>query len=177
MAKKENIKYAVTLNPKKKVQRFVEQVKGLQGDPHYVATGIAIGIFISFTPTIPFHTVIALLLSFIFRGSKPAAIIGTWFSNPLTIPVLYIGGYEVGRLILGNASLDSHMILTLMHTLESTSSFTAKSRVLMEFLKEEQGVFYIMMAGGSILGVISGIIAYFATYKIVKRIRFQENRS
>jgi len=38
---------------------FIERAKTLQGDPHYVAMGMAIGVFVSVTPTIPFHTIYA----------------------------------------------------------------------------------------------------------------------
>ena len=79
------------IKPKKKTlkeisRRSLARIKELNGDPHYVALGMAIGVFVGVTPTIPFHTALALGLSFIFRGSKAAAAIGVWFSNPITIP-------------------------------------------------------------------------------------------
>lgn len=73
------------------LREFVERVKTLQGDPHYIAVGIAIGVFIGITPTMPFHTVIAIALAFIFRGSKAAAALGVWFCNPVTAPFFYLG--------------------------------------------------------------------------------------
>ncbi len=36
-------------------REFFEHAKKLQGDPHYVAMGMAIGVFVAITPTIPFH--------------------------------------------------------------------------------------------------------------------------
>ena len=77
------------LRLRKRIKQGYLQVKELHGDPHYVAMGMAIGIFVACTPTIPFHTVIAIFLAFLFRGSKVAAAIGVWFSNPLTMPLLY----------------------------------------------------------------------------------------
>lgn len=48
-----------TLHPshKKRIQVFITRFKKLQGTPHYVAKGMAIGIFIGVTPTIPFHMI------------------------------------------------------------------------------------------------------------------------
>ena len=79
------------MNLREKIQHLITRFKQLNGDPHYVALGMAIGVFISVTPTIPFHTVIALALAFILRGSKAAAAIGVWFSNPVTIPFFLQG--------------------------------------------------------------------------------------
>jgi len=66
----------VKKEPKHKIRELVTQLKELQGDPHYIAMGMAIGAFIAITPTIPFHMVIAVALAFVFRCSKVAALIG-----------------------------------------------------------------------------------------------------
>ncbi|MFV9645388.1 MAG: DUF2062 domain-containing protein, partial [Desulfobacterales bacterium] len=92
------------MNYKEKIRQVIIRFKQLNGDPHYVALGMSIGVFISVTPTIPFHTVIALALAFILRGSKAAAAIGVWFSNPITIPLFYKGSYDLGISILGNSA-------------------------------------------------------------------------
>ena len=63
---------------KKKVELLLERIRQMNGDPHYVALGMAIGVFVAVTPTIPFHTVLAIGLSILLRGSKAAAILGVW---------------------------------------------------------------------------------------------------
>jgi uncharacterized protein (DUF2062 family) len=40
---------------KKRVEAYCRRIKSLQGDPHYVAVGMAAGVLVVFTPTIPFH--------------------------------------------------------------------------------------------------------------------------
>ena len=66
---------------------------------------MAIGIFVSMTPFFPFHTAIAMAMSVILRGSKRAAAVGVWLSNPLTIPLCYFIIYKLGIFILGTESL------------------------------------------------------------------------
>ena len=83
---------------KEKIRQFVEKVKKLNGDPHYVALGMAIGVFIAVTPTIPFHTVLAIALAILLNVSKPAAILGVWVSNPVTVIFLYFACYKTGYL-------------------------------------------------------------------------------
>lgn len=67
--------------------------------PHRVALGLAIGIFVGFTPTVPLQTIIVLPIAWLLRGSKIAAIVGIWISNPLTIPPIYAAVFYIGRLI------------------------------------------------------------------------------
>ncbi len=150
---------------------FVRRVKALQGDPHYIAMGLAIGVFVAITPTIPFHTVLAILLAFVLRGSKPAAIIGVWVCNPVTVLPFYIGCYEVGILLLNHPASNLTTVLSLFHTLEGPLSFSDKCVALLQFLKQEMKVFYAMIAGGVVLGLPAGIISYFITRKIVTRLR------
>jgi uncharacterized protein (DUF2062 family) len=145
------------MNLREKIQHFITRFKQLNGDPHYVALGMAIGVFISVTPTIPFHTVIALALAFILRGSKAAAAIGVWFSNPITIPLFYKGSYDVGISILGNSA-----------------PFGTEYESILELLKLGADVTIAMITGGIILGILPGIAAYFITRRIFIKLRLQK---
>jgi len=136
------------------IREFTERVKKLHGDPHYVAMGMAIGVFISITPTIPFHTIIAVALAFIFRGSKAAAALGVWFCNPLTAPLFYWGSYKAGMLFMGNQG-----------------PLNVKFESILELIKLGADVTMAMIMGGVILGILPGIAAYFLTRKIFLTIR------
>ena len=136
------------------IRRFVESIKKLPGDPHYVAMGMAIGVFISITPTMPFHTVIAVLLAFILRGSKAAAALGVWFCNPLTAPLFYLGSYKTGIFVFGKLA-----------------PFNIKYESVLELIKLGIDATMAMIAGGVILGILPGIAAYFLTRNIITRIR------
>ena len=139
------------------IRNFVERAKTLQGDPHYIAMGMAIGVFVSITPTVPFHTIIAIALAFILKGSKPAAAVGVWFCNPITIPFFYLGSYQAGMLIL-NKSIP----------------FDVKYKSIQEFMNLGWDVTIAMIIGGLILGIIPGIAAYFITRKIFTKIRMRK---
>lgn len=139
---------------------FITRFKALKGDPHYIALGMGIGIFVSITPTIPLHTVIALTLAFIFRGSKAAAIIGVWVSNPLTIPVFYLASYKAGRFFLGNLS-----------------PFVEKPQSILELLELGPDVAFAMTVGGIIIGIPSGVAAYFITRKIFITLRTRQKEN
>jgi uncharacterized protein len=81
---------------------FYERFLSLRGEPSQIAAGLAIGVFVGVTPTIPLHTAIIVLIGLIFRQNITAGYLGSWMiSNPLTIPLLYLSQYELGRVLLG----------------------------------------------------------------------------
>jgi len=87
---------------RRQIRVFYERFVSLQGDPRHIARGMALGIFIGTTPTIPLHTVLILGLGLLFRQHIAAGYLGSWLiSNPLTIPILYVLQYELGIWVLG----------------------------------------------------------------------------
>ena len=152
--KEESSKEPKLTRVKHNVRKSIDRLMKLQGDPHYIAMGMAVGVFVSLTPTIPFHTVIAVAMAFILRGSKPAAAIGVWFSNPITIPFFYVGCYKTGIFILGHSA-----------------PFNAKYESIIELFKLGMDITIAMITGGVILGILPGIAAYFVTRRLVTVIR------
>ncbi len=72
----------------------------LRGDPRKLAWGMALGVFVGITPTVPFHMVTVLTLAPLLRISVVTAYMGIWVMNPVTIAPLYYLAYEVGRRLL-----------------------------------------------------------------------------
>jgi len=144
------------LSPRYWWQEFGRQLNELRGKPHEIALGMAIGVFIAVTPTIPFHTVLAVSLAALLRGSKLAAALGVWASNPLTIPFFYYGSYRLGRFVLGYPQL----------ALPADYS-------LISLIKLGKHVTVAMLHGGVLLGILPGLLAYFLTYKVTSSPRFQ----
>lgn len=141
--------------PRERFSQMLVRMRQLEGNPHYIALGMAVGIFVSITPIIPLQTVVAVALGFLVRGSKSAAVLGTWLSNPLTIPVVYYANYKLGCTLLGYPK-----------TLDSIA-FDSFSQ-LMELGLE---VTWAMIVGGVVIGAILGVVAYFATFRIFITIR------
>lgn len=137
-------------------REFFRQLKDLRGRPHDIALGMAIGVFIGITPTIPLHTILAVSLALLVRGSKLAAALGVWVSNPLSIPVFYYGSYRIGQLVLGLPAL----------SLPDDRSLLVMARMGGEILGA-------MLLGGVILGIIPAIVAYVLTLKLASSHRFR----
>ena len=137
-------------------REFLWQLRELRGKPHEIALGMAIGVFIGITPTIPLHTILAVSLALLVGGSKLAAALGVWVSNPLSIPFFYYGSYRIGQLVLGlpGISLPDDRSLLAMASLGGK-------------------IVGAMLLGGVILGIVPAIVAYVLTLKLVSSQRFR----
>lgn len=142
-----------------RIKRLYQRFKRLQGDPHYIAMGTAIGVFVGFTPTIPLHTAIAIGLAFVFKASKPAAVIAVWVANPVTIPFFYLAAFKIGTLILGHEVPLAETLPTVKHLIRMGWDVTVA-----------------MIVGGAILGIIPSIMAYLFTFKLFQRIQMRRTQ-
>jgi hypothetical protein len=127
----------------------------LQDDPRKIAGGMALGVFIAITPTIPFHMVGALALAALLRVSPVSAFLGIQICNPLTIPAIYLAAYKVGQFLLYRGK---------PLVFPETFSFKAWMCVLWQ-----GGV--ALQVGGLILAIPPAIVAYFLTLWLVQRYR------
>jgi hypothetical protein len=127
----------------------------LQDDPRKIAGGMALGIFIGITPTIPFHLVTALPLAALLRVSPVTAFIGLQIGNPLTIGPIYIASYKLGQFLLYSGQ---------PLVFPETFSFKAWIDVLWQ-----GGV--ALQVGGVVLAIPPAIVSYFVTLWIVQRYR------
>jgi uncharacterized protein (DUF2062 family) len=125
----------------------------LQEDPRKLAWGMALGVFIGMTPTIPFHTMAVLSLAALLRVSPVTAFIGIQIGNPLTIGPIYLAAYKVGQFLLYRGK---------PLVFPETFSFKAWICVLWQ-----GGV--ALQVGGVILAILPAIVAYFLTLWIVHR--------
>lgn len=146
----------------------------LKGDPRSLAGGFAIGVLIGLTPTMPFHTVIILLLAFATRTSAIAGILSSWLvCNPLTyIPIYYFS------LVIGNAVTPYHLnwekIKTVLDMLLSSESFSHSMETITG-LGFEAGV--VMVTGGFILAIPFTVASYYLSLKFfvaMKKKRLQK---
>ena len=140
------------------IRNWLAECRKLSGDPRYIARGMAIGIFVSMTPFFPFHTAIAVTISVILRGSKRAAAIGVWLSNPLTIPFCYFIIYKLGVFLLG-----------------TESAYNPEWKTFADIVLMGFDMVYAMIIGGAVLGIALGIPSYYATKKIFQRIQTRTN--
>ena len=148
--------------PRRAARYYYLKFVRLKGHPSVLARGVAIGTFIGITPTIPFHTVMALGLSFILRGSKVAALLATFLvSNPLTFFPQYYLSWQIGNWLLpGKHSWEdvSELINLVVSGAKYKETLVALSHVGINSLT-------VLIGGGIILALPITAVFYFVSYK------------
>ena len=147
------------MSHKTRIRSFYKTFISLKGKPKSIAAGLAMGVFVGVTPTIPFHTAIIVLLGLLFRKNITAAYLGSWIiSNPVTIPILYFAQYHLGSFLLGMAPCSFSLT---DYSLESIALMGA--RILIPLLM-----------GGIITAPLFALPAYFVTRWLITAIRKKE---
>ena len=140
---------------KKPFRLMIISLRKLRGHPEVVARGMAVGVFAGCFPFFGLQSIMGIILATLVRGSKLAAIAGTWISNPLTyVPILFLN-FKVGQWLLG----------------VETSSTLQNRDSLESFLELGPTLVMTLLVGCLVVGAIAGIISYFASFYIFKRLR------
>jgi uncharacterized protein (DUF2062 family) len=77
----------------------------LPDPPDRIARGIFAGVFTTFTPFYGMHFIVAGTIAWILRGNIPAALLGTFFGNPLTYLPIGVVSLQTGHAIMGRPTL------------------------------------------------------------------------
>jgi uncharacterized protein (DUF2062 family) len=139
------------------------RLRRLKGEPHEIAGGLAIGVFIALTPTIPLQTILAVSLAFVFRVSKLAAFLALWVNNPVSMAFIYFLDYQIGGLFVGTAG---PQILN--------AGFSISHLVNLGW-----GFAFPLLIGGAVTGLGSAVLAYFVfryLYTLLQRKRSRRLR-
>jgi uncharacterized protein len=119
-----------------------------------------VGVFAGMLPMFGLQTLIALALSFAFRGNKIIAVLGTWVSNPLTDIPIHLFNFQVGRWLMGTSQLSFANISSWQDLSERGSS-----------------VITTWLLGGITVGLITGTASYFLGLWLVRFIRSHRPRN
>ncbi len=158
------------------------RLRRLPDPPEKIARGIWAGVFTAFTPFYGLHFIVAALLAKLMRGNILAALLATFFGNPLTYLPIAVASLGTGRFIFGappqqpgeahtiggkfvNAGRDLWDNLIALFTSEK-SDWTR----LGVFFDD---IFLPYLVGGIVPGVIAASICY---YLVVPVIRVYQNR-
>ena len=83
------------------ILRFYAKIVRETADPKYIARGWAIGMFCGCFFPFGIQLLISIPVSFILRGSKIGATLGTLLTNHVTIFFIYPAQCYVGSLLMG----------------------------------------------------------------------------
>lgn len=147
----------------------------LPDPPHRIARGIWAGVFISFTPFFGFHFFAAALIARALQGNIMAAILGTFFGNPLTFPLIAFGSVQLGHLILntGVEAVPASQILSSFAYAGGeiwnniVAMFTAEDVRWSHLRHFYYGLFKPYLIGGLLPGVVTATICYYVSLPMI----------
>ncbi len=134
------------------------KVLRIPASPQMIARGLAVGVFMGLMPLLPIQTLCAVVMAVLLSGSKIAAAIGTWVSNPLNYVPLYIAYYSIGEFLLP------------FHEQGPPTEQIG----LIEFFTNSPKLLTIMLTGGFVLALPCSLLTYFITVRIIRT--YQEKR-
>lgn len=74
-------------------------------DVNSLAGGLALGLFVAFTPTIPFQMLMCAVGAVLLRVNLPMALAACWITNPLTALPIFLSARRLGVYLLENSAV------------------------------------------------------------------------
>ncbi len=133
----------------------------LRTNPHALALGCAAGVFAACTPLIGGQMVLATLLAYAMRANVPAAILATFFGNPLSWPVIWAATYVAGAHMIGEGAtttvgeLHSRVGVLWDAVLGQSPEMIAAAAAFV------WPIFKPMLAGSLPIGLAAGVLIYY----------------
>lgn len=133
----------------------------LRANPHSLALGCAAGVFAACTPLIGGQIVLAALLAYSLRANVPAAILATFFGNPLSWPLIWATTYVAGAHMMGESAAagvsDLHAHVDILWDAmqgQSPELVAAAAAFIWPIFKP-------MLAGSLPIGLAAGVLIYY----------------
>lgn len=164
--------------------RYVQhRLRRLPGSPETIARGIWCGVFTTFTPYYGLHFVVAAVLARILNGNLLAALLATFFGNPLTYVPIGVVSLKTGHFLLGTEfEAGEHKGLgrkfadaggDLWHNFFAIFNDDVADWHGLRIFYDE--VFYPYMIGGIIPGIVAATICYYLSVPVIRA--YQKTRS
>jgi uncharacterized protein (DUF2062 family) len=139
----------------------LRQVIGLKDSPRKIAFSFGLGIFIGMSPVLGLHTILGILLAWVFKLNKFVTLVGVYITNPWTIVPIYTFATWLGARILGIKHIIpdidwAHMGMT-------------------ELIKDLKPILPPFVVGTVALGLLCAIIGYVVIYHSVVKQRKSGN--
>lgn len=146
--------------------------KRLNDNPRALAGGTAIGVLVGLTPTVPLHTPLIILLTFITNTSVVAAILVSWVVfNPVTIVPIYYVSIVIGSSVTP-FEVSYEKIQDLIHAIDVSSNLFFS---LEQILALGYEAIVVLFVGGFIFSLPFAVVSYYCALRFF-HLRRQKKR-
>jgi uncharacterized protein len=149
------------------------RLRRLPDPAHRISRGIFAGVFVSFTPFYGLHFLTAAGVAWLLRGNILAALLATFFGNPITFPIIAAVSVELGSWMLGLPPVPLPKVVSSF-SLASVEIWSNLKAIftpavvdwshLSDFFRY---VFLPYLVGGIVPGIVTGMVAYYASYPLI----------
>lgn len=147
----------------------------LPDPPERIARGIFAGVFTTFTPFYGLHFFVAGILAWVMRGNVLAALLSTFFGNPLTYVPIGIVSLNTGYWLLGiDREARGHGIGYAFKEAgrdlwdNMIAIFTPDKADWTDLGLFYDEVFFPYMIGGILPGILAGLVCYYISVPLIR---------
>jgi uncharacterized protein (DUF2062 family) len=160
-----------------KLRPLLRWVTRLRSTPHAIAGGLALGIFVSLTPTVGIQFFIVVIVASILNLNRAAAIIPIWITNPVTIAPIYTFNYWVGLQFVDGPPVKqvSELFLEISKSMAKMQFWEIKEqfKVILHTGKE---VILPLTVGSVLVGLVCGAITWSLSLYLLKFLSTRRRR-
>ncbi|MDR9426839.1 MAG: DUF2062 domain-containing protein [Salibaculum sp.] len=153
--------------------RYVQyRVRRLPDTPEKIGRGIWAGVFVTFSPFFGLHFFISVFLAWLMRGNMVAALLATFFGNPLTYLPIAATSLWFGHILLGETprqlDLNAEISAAWADIWHNLRAIFAHEPMQWEGLQDfYQTTFFPFMIGGIIPGFVAATVCYYLSVRVI----------
>ena len=168
----------------RKVAAFLKlRVLHVDDSPYRIAMGVAVGLFIGWTPTVGIHMLLAIAVCFLLRANKFVAVAAVWANNPFTMLPIFYSNYLVGRTIVsfrtGAKSLNAAELKEIFERFNSLGNALihfSSGQFWQDLMAVLWKIGIELWIGSVIIGILVAVAGYVVTYYLVLFYRLKRAR-
>jgi uncharacterized protein len=151
-----------------RIRPVLRWVIKLRSSPRAIASGLGMGTFIAFTPTIGIQLILAVVVATLLNMNRPAALVPVWITNPVTVAPIYTFNYWLGIQFVGGPPLTevSGLFIDIGKTMAHLEFWNIKDQFL-AVLHIGWDIFIPLLIGSLLVGVVSGLLVTFFSFKLL----------
>jgi len=158
------------------ILRFIQK-KILHADDsaHKIALGVAVGVFIAWSPLLGLHIAMILVLCILLDANKFVAFTSTCISNVFTLVLIYYPSYLLGWFVLNifrsEQAMSKEEVMLLFRDVFSVTNFIRgfyQSDYWLGVWGLVKNIGPELWVGSFILGSVAAVSSYMIFYHLVK---------
>lgn len=148
---------------KARLRQTIAKVVAIDDTPHSIAAGVFVGTVVAYQPIIGFQMVVGAIFCRLLRINVVASLPLAWITNPVTAVPIFYGTYRLGAVFVGGTAGydDVRAIFDTINQMGCWQGVVQGSQLLAD-------IFWPMVVGGLLVGVVNGAIFYVLVLKIVR---------